>query len=108
MDWDQRARGIAEVHFDDDFESRRGVEPLDSGLAIGDSFYIFNNCPPRRGMIEREQELNRIREEAAKLGIRELGYGEYPNQGVDEGYSYVIIFAGGDHQRKQVEEILRS
>ena len=54
LDWDQRASAIAEVHFNEDFSSRWGVEELYGENAV----YIFNNCPYKENLTARLEGAN--------------------------------------------------
>jgi hypothetical protein len=87
-----RAVKIAQVHFEDDFSSRWGVEEL----MAEDAFYIFNNMPYRKLLTARDHQRDEIRRQLAMLGLIELGYGEWPQRGEEEGYSWVLIFDGKD------------
>lgn len=86
--WTSRARAICEVHSHDDFISRWGVEEL-----VGENAaYVFNNAPHRGKLTARDAQRDHIRELLGRAGFEELAYGEFPDRGVDEGYSWVLIF----------------
>ena len=91
-DSNSRAVKIAQVHFEDDFSSRWGVEELMAENAV----YIFNNMPYRGKLTARDRQRDEIRRQLAMQGLIELGYGEWPQQGKEEGYSWVLIFEGKD------------
>ncbi len=75
--WKHRASLIAQCHHEDDFPTRMGAVQL----CAENAFYIFNKLSSATWDARPEQKLNQIREAAAKLGIEELGYGEFPIKG---------------------------
>lgn len=92
MNWNARAVELAEEHFEDDFELHWYVDAEygDNTICIG------NNAPPRGRLSARDEQFQKIAEEAAKIGLVQLGYGEFPERGAEEGYACLAIFGYPD------------
>ncbi len=74
---------------------------LDGDYAEGE-IYVCNNSPPRGRISARNEQFKVIAEEAAKLGLVQIGYGEFPVRGAEEGFSCVAIFRYPDDRLKGV------
>ena len=98
MDGNALAVQLAEIHFKRDFSIRWFVGSRD---AEGD-IYVCNNSPPRGRISARDEQFQVIAEEAAKLGLVQIGYGEFPKRGAEEGFSCVAIFGFPDDRLKGV------
>ena len=110
MDWNALAVKLAEVHFEHDFSIRWLVGSRDTEGKV----YVCNNSPPRGRLSTRDEHFQVIAKEAAKLGLIQVGYGEFPVRGPEEGYSCVAIFGYPDDRlvglpypelRKKIDEL---
>ncbi len=60
----------------------------------GDMVLIVNNEPYEDHALLRDKELNEFRSRFQAKGVREVAYAEYPEQGIDEGFSYALVLKG--------------
>jgi hypothetical protein len=68
---------------------------------------LFNNNPYKRFPLARAKEFEALVEKLKTLGIEKLGYGEYPKQGIDEGYTYAAIFRCDKEEARLVLKLAR-
>jgi hypothetical protein len=88
MDWIARAKDIAKLHFEVESNHPLIVDELVAEQVV----YFWNNCPDKRYLIARDRQVDTIRQECAKVGMRQLAFVEHPSQGKWEGYSCLAIF----------------
>lgn len=92
MDWNALAVEFTEEHFRDDFKLHWYVDSRYEYKVI----CVGNNAPPRGRLSARDKQFQIISKEAAKIGLVQLGYGEFPERGVEEGYSCLAIYGYPD------------
>jgi hypothetical protein len=93
------------------FSSRRGVYTVVDAKAVGrrkpkpeDAVIVIynNNFFGARG-----REVDELRELLAGVGIKELGYAEYPDTGRDEGYTFAMVVDARSDQENLVANLAR-
>ena len=80
------------------FSSHRGVWYLEDK----DVVVAFNNHPYSAGPSFREKELAEFRKRLAAAGLKELGFGTYP-QG---GYTYAMVIDAPRHQTEFISDVM--
>lgn len=66
---------------------------------------FFNNVSYKSNVLVRERQTREFLRRLAEIGIAELEYAEYPNTGMDEGYSYAVIL---DAPPKMADRVLET
>ena len=89
MDLTDRARALARLHFEEEFNIRLIIDELFIERAV----YFWNNCPAKGSISIRDAQVEQIRQECAKVGMSQAAYVEHPERGADEGYSCLAIFS---------------
>lgn len=72
-----------------DFDRKFGVETAKELEPA--RLYFFNNNPYKKNLTIADKQRAEFIRRLGLIDIVELGYGEYPERGPDEGYSYAII-----------------
>ncbi len=80
---------LARAHFTTNFSRWVFLETIEEDRLI----YISNCAPHGSRPSARDEQLSAIAEEAAEIGLVQVGRGAYPTKGTDAGYAVVVIFA---------------
>jgi hypothetical protein len=102
LDWKQTARMLAGIANGALVSHRRGV----FFVPVIDKLCVFNNNPYSNDATATDREIEELRERLKAAGIFELAYGEYPERGAEEGYSWAMLLDAGDEKGEFVEEQL--
>ena len=110
IDWFALAAGAARDAHENHFSSRRGIWPLDEVPVP--AMVLYNNNPYAGDPQRRHAELKMFRSWLAQEGIVELGFGEFPIDGEEAGYSNALVIGAGEDRTDEVaaalQRVLRS
>jgi hypothetical protein len=68
---------------------------------------FFNNVSYKSKVLIRERQTREFLRRLAEIGIGELEHAEYPDTGMDEGYSYALILDAPPKNAERVMQIWR-
>ena len=99
IDWNQRAKQLAQIAFEEAFSNRIEVESLVAEQAV----YFLNNLCAKEDLTNRDKSVEELQKRLMAYDISVLGYAEYPERGAKEGYSFAMLFDASPEK----EEIIR-